>query len=212
MDPVLLEELFRLACRYAGQAPTVELFAREAQRGLHANVGVQRIRHYLAFLNATLLIRLVGPLEIRLKKRRGSSKVCLADHGLRASWLQEEVPLTPNVLQQLPHLTDLAGRIAESVTGAFLSTIGGLDLAHFPERSTEPEIDFVLTIGAIRIPLEVKYQRRLDAMRDTEGLRSFLERRAYNAPFGILVTQVDDVVVDDPRIVSLPLSSLLLLH
>ena len=211
-DPALLEGLFRLACRYAGQAPGIELFAREAQRGLHANVGVQRIRHYLEFLDATLLVRLVQPLEIRLKKRRGSAKICLADHGLRASWLQEEIPLAPDRLRELPHLTDMAGRIAESVVGAFLTTMGGLDVAHFPERATEPEVDFVLTVGATRIPLEVKYQRRIHAMGDTEGLRSFLEKRAYNAPFGILVTQTGEVEVDDPRIVVLPLSSLLMLR
>jgi hypothetical protein len=32
------------------------------------------------------------------------------------------------------------------------------------------------------------------------------------SPFGILITQSDDDRVDDPRIVTLPLSSLLLLH
>lgn len=211
-DPALLEELFRLACRYAGQAPTLELFAREAQRALQANVGVQRVRHYMDFLDATLLLRLVPPLEIRLEKRRGAATICLADHGLRASWLQEAVPLTVAGLAEHPLLADLAGHIAESIAGACLCTVGGLDLAHFPERETEPEVDFVLTVGATRIPLEVKYRRRVDAMRDTEGLRSFLERTAYNAPFGLLVTQADDVVIDDPRIVALPLSTLLSLR
>ena len=33
----------------------------------------------------------------------------------------------------------------------------------------------------------------------------------YNAPFGILVTRDETVASDDPRIVSIPLSSLLLL-
>src|SRR5262249_11384783 len=42
-DAALLEELFRLACRYAGQAPSLETFAREAQRALTANVGTQRV-------------------------------------------------------------------------------------------------------------------------------------------------------------------------
>ncbi|MCW5890383.1 MAG: hypothetical protein KIT14_07500 [bacterium] len=70
----------------------------------------------------------------------------------------------------------------------------------------------MLTVGATRIPLEVKYRRRVDAMRDAEGLRSFLERTAYNAPFGLLVTQADGIVVDDPRIVALPLSTLLSLR
>jgi predicted AAA+ superfamily ATPase len=136
----------------------------------------------------------------------------LADHGLRASWLQEVVPLVPDQLDNSPHLSDLAGHLAESVTGSYLLTVGGLELAHLPERGGDPEVDFVLTLGEKRVPLEVKYRRNIDPLRDTEGLRTFLETKVYNAPFGILVTSRDDVVLEDPRLVALPLSSLLLLR
>ena len=103
-DAALLEELFRLACRYAGQSPGADLFAREVHRSLHADVGVQRVRHYLDFLDRTLLLRLVRPLEIRLKRTRGAPKLCLADHGLRASWLHEVVPVDPAGLKIAPDL------------------------------------------------------------------------------------------------------------
>jgi predicted AAA+ superfamily ATPase len=211
-DRKLLEELFRLACRYAGQAPNVTLLTREAQRVLAANVGSQRVHHYMKFLADTLLLRLIEPLEIRIKKKRGAPKICLADHGLRASWLEESIPLDPGTLRDRPELTTLAGHLAESVVGAALSTIPGLDLAWLPERGGEPEVDFVLTVGTMRIPLEVKYQRRIEPMRDTEGLRTFIEKTINRAPFGVLVTQVDDDSDHDPRIVSLPLSSLMLLR
>ena len=211
-DAPLLEELFRLACRYAGQAPSLHLLARETQRALHANVGSQRVNNYLRFLGDTLLLRLIDPLEIRLKKKKGSSKICLADHGLRASWLQESVPLAPEELKTQDHLTTLAGHLAESVTGAALCTISGLDIVHFPERDNEPEVDFVLTAGVKRIPIEVKYQRRIDPFNDTEGLRSFIEKTLNNAPFGVLITQTDDVIIEDPRIIALPLSTLMLLR
>src|SRR5690606_7053575 len=49
-DATLLEEIFRLACRYAGQAPRVDIFVREVQRTLHGNIGPQRVTHYLKFL------------------------------------------------------------------------------------------------------------------------------------------------------------------
>lgn len=211
-DGTLLEELFRLACRYVGQAPEVQLLVRETQRALGANVGPQRVREYLKFLGDTLLLRLIAPLEIRLKKRRASAKICLADHGLRASWLQEQVPISPAELSSAPELAPLAGHIAESVVGTTLSTIGQLDLAWSPARSNEPEVDFVLTIGTQRIPLEVKYQRRIDDLSDTEGLRTFLEKSVNRAPFGVLVTQVDGARVRDPRIVCVPLSTLMLLR
>jgi predicted AAA+ superfamily ATPase len=211
-DPQLLELLFRLCCRYAGQSPNPTTLVREAQRALSANIGPQRVRQYLRFLNDTLLVRLVSPLEIRLRKTKGAPKICLADHGLRASWLQEVVPLAPEELDKAPHLADLAGHLAESVAGSYLLTISGLELSHLPERGGEPEVDFVLTLGDKRIPIEIKYRRTIDPFRDTEGIRTFLDHAVYNAPFGILVTARDDVKVDDPRIVTIPLSSLLLLR
>ncbi|MBI4661072.1 MAG: ATP-binding protein [Verrucomicrobia bacterium] len=207
-DEHLLEEVFRLACRYVGQSPSQTLYLTEIKRAMNANIGWQRIFNYLKFLDGTLLVRLIEPLELRLKRRRGASKICLCDHTLRAAWLQENIPLSPEGLQAAPHLADLAGRVAESAAGYFLRSIIGLDVAHFPERGAEPEVDFVLTIGEQRIPIEVKFRRRID-FQDTHGLRSFIEKAHYNAPFGILVTQLDEIPVQDPRIVCLPLSALL---
>jgi predicted AAA+ superfamily ATPase len=208
-DEALLEEVFRLACRYAGQAPGSSAFVPEVQQALHANIGWQRVLAYLRFLDGALLLRLIAPLEIRLKKRHAPSKICLCDHALRASWLQEIVPLDPETIAANPHLADIAGRIAESAAGYFLASIPHLDLAHFPERGAEPEVDYILTVGAVRIPLELKYRMRIDPFDDTRGLRAFLEKSAYNAPFGILVTMRDDVSITDPRIITVPLSTLL---
>jgi predicted AAA+ superfamily ATPase len=211
-DQTLLEEVFRLGCRYAGQAPSPATLLAEVKHALQANIGWQRVLSYLRFLEGSLLLRLVRPLELRLKKARGPNKLCVVDHGLRASWLEESVPLDPRSLEQAPHLTDLAGHIAESVVGAYFTGIPNLDVAHFPERATEPEIDFVLTIGERRIPIEVKYRRRIDPHRDTLGVRSFLEKAHYNAPFGVLVTMADGVEIPDPRIVPVSLRSLLLMR
>jgi len=211
-DANLLEELFRICCRYAGQAPGQAVFVQELRTALGANVGPNRVLDYLRFLSQTLLIRLVQPLELRLKRRKGPPKICLCDHSLRASWLQEKVPLVPEQLHQSPDLADLAGRLAESILGYFLGTIPGLELAWFPERTLEPEVDFVITIGEHRIPVEIKYRRRIDEHRDTLGLRAFLEKTVYRAPFGLLITGEDDVVTADPRIICLPLASLLLMR
>lgn len=211
-DPALLEEVFRLACRYAGQTPAAATLAEEARLTLAANVGSQRVTHYLRFLADTLLLRLVPPLEIRLKRKRGSAKLCLADHGLRAAWLQEPVPLTPRELAARPESATLAGHLAESVFGAVAATIPGLDIAHLPERGADREVDFVLTAGARRVPVEIKYRRRIDPLRDGSGLRSFLDKPANNAAFGLLITQDDAADVDDPRIVSLPLATFMLLR
>ncbi|HET6386292.1 MAG TPA: AAA family ATPase [Armatimonadota bacterium] len=230
-DETLLEEVFRLACRYAGQAPGRDPGSEspplsgaggplESGRespplsgvGGQPNVGWQRVFSYLKFLDGTLLIRLIRPLELRLKKQKSASKLCLCDHALRASWLQEIVPLTPADLAAAPRGADLAGHIAESVLGYFFASVPTLDVSWFPQRGAEPEVDFVLTVGLRRIPIEVKDRRRIDSFDDSRGLRAFLEKTVYNAPFGLLVTLEDDVVVTDPRIIPISLSSLLWLR
>ena len=210
-DARLLEEVFRLACRYIGQSPSLALYLDEIKRAMNANVEWRRVLNYLKFLDGTLLIRLIEPHELRIKRRRGAFKLCLCDHMLRAAWLREVVPLAPEKLATLPDLADLAGHVAESAAGYFLRSITNLGVFHFPEREAEPEVDYVLTVGEQRIPVEVKYRRRID-YKDTLGLRAFIEKAHYHAPFGVLVTLADDPATDDPRIVSLPLSSLLLMR
>ena len=208
----LLEEVFRLACRYVGQSPKQSLYLDEVKRAMNAEISWQRILAYLKFLDGTLLIRLIEPLELsRERDTRSASKLCLCDHALRASWLQEVVPLHPEGLQRHPHLHDLAGHIAESAAGYFLKSITNLDVAHFPERAAEREVDFVLTVGEQRIPMEIKYRSQI-TWEDTKGVRSFIEKSVYNAPFGLIITKNDEPASDDPRIVSLPLSTLLLLR
>jgi predicted AAA+ superfamily ATPase len=149
------------------------------------------------------------PIELRLKRKKSPAKICLSDHSLRASRLQEVIPIDPAGLADNPHLSDLAGHMAESTLGYFLGSIPNLDVSHFPTRGTEPEVDFIITIGTQRIPVEVKYHKRIDNLEDTRGLRAFLEKSVYNAPFGLLVTLEDGVRVSDPRIIPLSLSSFL---
>ena len=211
-DEKLLEEVFRLCCRYAGQAPGPPVFVPEIQQALAANIGWNRVLNYMRFLDGTLLIRLIQPLELRLKRRKSYSKVCLCDHALRAAWLQEVVPLDADGLNANPHLTDIAGHVAESALGYYLASMPNLDVAHFPERGVEPEVDFILTVGTRRIPIEDKDRRRIDPNDDTRGLRAFLEKTVYNAPLGILVTLEDDVKIYDPRIIPISLSSFLWLR
>lgn len=210
-DSQLLEAIFRLACRHAGQTPKAALFVDELKQTMDASIGTQRVLAYLKFLDGTLLLWMIEPLEIRLKRQRAPSKICICDHALRASWLQEVVPLDPNGLEKAAHLRDLAGHLAESVVGYFLKSITNIDLAHFPERPGEPEVDFVLSIGDQRIPIEVKYRRRIEA-KDLHGLRHFLDKTIYNAPFGVIVTLSDEITVDDPRLICLPLSTLILMR
>jgi len=125
---------------------------------------------------------------------------------------QELTPLDPEGLAREPHLTALAEHRAKKVLAETLSTVRNLDFSQFPLLALKPEMELVLTIGMRHIPVEVKYQRKIDPLRDTEALRTFLEKAANNAPFGLLITQTDVDAVVDPRIVALPLSTVMLLR
>lgn len=168
---------------------------------------------YLQALADTLLVYLIRPTEMRLKKQDSGQKICLVDHALRAAWLQEVIPLDPTLLADNPALTSLAGHIAESVVGATFAKIMNLDFSWFPARNAkEPEVDFVLQLGFRRVPVEVKYRAQIDGQRDIRGMQAFLDRKVNESPFGLLITQFDTDVVTDPRIITMPLSTLMLLR
>jgi hypothetical protein len=46
----------------------------------------------------------------------------------------------------------------------------------------------------------------------TRGRFAIVEKSNYNAPFGVLITQADEQATDDPRIVEIPLASLLMMR
>lgn len=212
-DPRILEEVFRLACRYAGQDPGARVFVSEIKARIELDVGWSEILDQLRALDQSLLLRRIPPFELRLKRQGHRHKVCLCDPSLRAAWLREIVPLAPEALRDKPAASRLAGPLAESIVGTLFTSMPGLDVAWHPERgNSEPEIDFMVTVGVQRLPIEVKYRQRIDPRRDLRGLIPFIDKEINQAPFGLLVTLGDGVEVDDPRVVALPLASLLLLR
>ena len=205
----LLVEMFRMSARYCGQAVKFVELAEQAKVALQANLGTQQVRAYLEFLDDSLLIRLIQPLEMRLGKRRNPPKLCLSDHALRAAWLDEIVPLDPEMLDEDPSSADLAGHVAESCAGYFFASVG-LRPTYLPARRGEPDVDFVLSAGDHRIPVEIKYQKRIDPLRDTAGLQHFMKTAVNRASVGVLITRHDNVLELPNNIVAVPLKTLLL--
>jgi adenine-specific DNA-methyltransferase len=84
-DQRLLEEVFRMACRYLGQSPNPATLAKEVHITLHTEVGPQRINRYIDFLDSSLLIRAIQPLERRLHPS--------GEDGLRYVYFHEDYPV-----------------------------------------------------------------------------------------------------------------------
>ena len=203
-DRGVLEETFKLICRYAGQPVSPRRIREEIAQVLGAGVRQKLVSDAIRFLASALLVHEIPPLEVLTKKQSHPCKLCLCDHFVREAWLQERIPIAPRELARANQaVSTIAGHIVESIIGCYLEGIQGLEVSWFPPRHGEPEIDFVLTIGMQRIPIEVKYRRGAVKPSDIEGIRSFCSQQKYNAPFGLLVTQEFAGVMDN-TIIAIP--------
>ena len=207
-----MKETFRRVCRYAGQSVRPRHIATEIGEQLGTSVSNSKVQDAIAFLVDAMLVHEIPHLELLTKKSAHPPKLCLCDHFVRRAWLQETVPIDPDELEQAEQsVRTSAGHLIESVLGYHLKGIAGLDVAWFAKRKKEPEVDFILTIGMRRIPIEVKYQRVCPDLRDLKGIRSFCSKKQYNAPFGLVITQDTGGWLDkEKRILALPAPAFLL--
>lgn len=83
-------------------------------------------------------------------------------------------------------------------------------MSHLPATNKEPELDFVITLGDQRIPIEVKYRNTVKN-EHYSGLTAFISKPVNRAPFGLMITKNEAVSADD-RVIAIPLKSLLLLR
>lgn len=212
LDEQLVKETFRLACRYAGQSPRTKLIADEIRAKLQTGVTDAKVNDALEFLSDSLLLHLVPPFEGLGKRQSNPSKICICDHFVRDGILQETLPIDPVALRNCDQaVSGGVGHLIESILGYYLQGIPGVDLAWFPSRTDEPEVDFVMTIGTNRIPMEIKYRRDMPGASDLKGIESFCRKPAYAAPFGLIITQTAEGELGDYAI-AIPASTLLLLR
>jgi len=184
------KELFRLICRYAGQPLTVTQFSRQIGTALGKGVSSDEINDALAFLEETMLVRRVRQLEMLCRKNDGCCKYCVCDPFVRNSFLGEDIPLDPSELASVDQaVATQAGHLVESCIGNHCSQIPRVDLSWVSQKANTDEIDFILTIGDKRIPIEVKYVSRKIRQSDYEAVSKFALNPHYGAEFGLVATQ-----------------------
>jgi predicted AAA+ superfamily ATPase len=189
-DPEVLREVFRQVCRYAGQGIRAGRIREETATILGPGVTDKSVQRAIRFLADSLLLHEIPPLEALGKRQSHPPKLCLCDHFVREGWLQETIPIAPRMLAGADQaVSTMAGHIIESEIGYYLKGISGVDVSWFPQRKDEPEVDFIVTIGMHRLPIEVKYRRGRPGGADLAGIQSFCAQTKYNAPFGLVITQ-----------------------
>jgi predicted AAA+ superfamily ATPase len=189
-DSEILRETFRQVCRYAGQGVRPGRIREEVAAILGPGVTDKSVQKAIRFLANSLLLHEVAPLEALAKRQSHPPKLCLCDHFVRDGWLQETIPIAPRMLARADQgVSTIAGHIMESIVGYYLKGIPGLNVSWFPPRKNEPEVDFIVTMGLHRLPIEVKYRRGRPGTADLAGIQSFCGQTKYNAPFGLVITQ-----------------------
>jgi predicted AAA+ superfamily ATPase len=205
----IIEETYRQVCRYAGQEITGKLIRESIEKVLGSGVPSKSVHNAIRFLADALLVHEVFPMEALAKRQSHAPKLCLCDHYVREAWLQEKLPVLISALAVArEEICTAAGHLVESDIGYYLKRIPGLNVSWFPTRGDEPEVDYVLTIGLRRIPIEVKYRRGAVKPDHLKGLQSFCGQAKYNAAFGLLVTQDTFGTIGD-NIIALPAYALL---
>lgn len=212
LDSAFVREVFRMVCRYAGQSVAPKRFADEIQQILGTPVAHSKVTDAIDFLADSLLLYRVKPLEMLAKKQGHAPKLCVCDHFVRNGILQETLPLDPEALKGVDEaVSTQVGHLMESVLGYFLKGIPGVELAWFPPRAKEPEVDLVLTVGTSRFPVEVKYRRGTPEKGDLAGVAAFCGKPAYAANLGLVITQTTEGPLGDFAI-AVPASTFLLLR
>ena len=210
-DAALLGSTFEIACRHAGRTTSVGELVQAISLSSGEAFDPEEVAHYLQALADTSLVRLLPWPVLNLNRQRDPIKLCLADHALRATWLQERVPLAPDALDTSPELTTQAGHMAQSVLDATASVIRNLETDRVPTPPREPDLAFVFRVGDQQIPVQVKYQRVIDPAHDTRAVRSFIDQPNNRALFGLLITQEDAPPIGAPHVIAMPLSTFMLL-
>lgn len=207
----IVRQVFKLLCRYTGERVSVQELAKQISQRSGSNVTQKEVRSAIEFLEETLLIRHLKPLEIGRKKQNSLPTNCICDHFIRYALLKEEIPLSPKKLKSKnEQITTNAGHIIEGVIGNYFAGLQGVDAFCYPEKKDQPEVDIVLSLGMSRIPIEVKYRRQRVTDKHLKGIRYFCDMPHYEADFGLIVTQQQSGKVED-RIIAVPAKAILLL-
>lgn len=165
--PVLLRQLFVLACEYSGQILSYQKILGQLQ-----DVGnTVTVAHYQRLLEAAFLISGLQKWSNKAVRSRNSSPKWLAlNSGLVSA-------LSNRPFKDWRKDSEKWGRLVETSVGAHLTNTGileGIDIYYW--RDGNDEVDFVLRKGNVLTAIEVKSGQKRIESKGLSGFKKFYPR------------------------------------
>jgi predicted AAA+ superfamily ATPase len=134
----IVREVFNQVCIHTGERVATKHLRERIIRRLGDNVSEKQILSALDFLEQTLLLCQLKPLQLLRKRSDGYPTLCLCDHFIRYAVTGEHVPL---VVQELrirdQAIATQAGHMMESVFGTYFSCLPCDSVATFPGNKND---------------------------------------------------------------------------
>ncbi|MEA2003797.1 MAG: DUF4143 domain-containing protein, partial [archaeon] len=158
------------------------------------------LKEYFNYLNNSFLVSFSSKYYKKDRPKNAQKKIYVSDIGMRNAvlgFLEEDI-------------RDMLGYIAETVAHSHckrlkykLHPTGNFSLDYW--RYDKGEIDIVMDLKNIVIPIEIKYRERTRED-DKDGIKKFIkEFKGNKVKFGILVTKNDLFLDEDNDILGIPL-------
>lgn len=173
-DVKSLEELFFFAAQAHARRINYSTIASSL------NTRIETVKQYLHYLEAVNVIQIITLYSKSIKKKmRAEKKIYISDTGLRNA-----------VLGNGEEALGSGEEVSKMVEGAVASHLINKSSTEFSKEvyywRSVYEVDFVLDLKKLLLPIEVKYRNDVEA-RDLKGLLSFMDK--FKVGRGIVVTK-----------------------
>ena len=170
------------------------------------NAKEETIKEYFEYLNNSFLVSFSSKYDKKNRPKNARKKIYVSDIGIRNAVL--------GLLKD--DMGEMLGYIAETVAHSHckrlkhkLHPTGDYFLNYW--RHDKIEVDIVMDLKNIIIPIEIKYRERIRE-EDKEGIKKFItEFKGTKVKFGILVTKKDLFLDKENNILGIPLWLFLLI-
>lgn len=160
-----LEQLFIFLCMHDGGVQDIQTISKEL------GIAKQTVQNFIDLFECTYLIYRLPPFGYGKEVLRGKNKLYLGDPAI-----------APAILMKGKSILEDARTLSQCVETAIIGHLWSHCSSHqakfsYWRNQKEKEVDFMIEIGEVVIPFEVKYQSQEVQVRDIPGLIDLLNQK-----------------------------------